>query len=199
MAADDLEIPYAVDARPDTGLHNARLGVWLFIASEVMLFAGLFSAYVLIRTGAASWPQHDRPVVLATINTAVLIASSISMVRAWTALQEQDWGAHRRALALTAALGTLFLGIKGYEYAGHVATGELPSHDVYFALYWTLTGLHALHILGGLVVLLYFLGPGAALWQRRPRQFTNRIEATGLYWHFVDLVWMLLFPVLYLL
>jgi heme/copper-type cytochrome/quinol oxidase subunit 3 len=195
----EIEIPYSVEPRPDTGLHNAKLGVWLFIASEVMLFAGLFSAYILIRTGAAEWPQHERPVMLATVNTAVLIASSITMVMAWAALKVGDWPGHRRALALTAALGLLFLGIKGYEYAGHAAAGELPSRDVYFALYWTLTGLHALHILGGLVVVLYFLGPGSTLWQRRPEQFTNRIEATGLYWHFVDLVWMFLFPLLYLL
>lgn len=194
-----MQIPYTVDVRPDTGLTNAKLGIWLFIASEVMLFAGLFSAYILIRTGASDWPQHDRPVMLAALNTVVLIASSMTMVMAWASLQAKDWAGHRRALVLTILLGTVFLGIKSFEYAGHVAAGELPSHDVYFGLYYTLTGLHALHIAGGLIVLLYFLGPGASLWTRNPGQFTNRIEAAGLYWHFVDLLWMFLFPLLYLL
>lgn len=194
-----MDIPYAVDARPDTGLHNAKLGIWLLIASEVMLFAGLFSAYILIRTGVPAWPQHERPVLLATLNTGLLIASSMTMVTAWASLKNADWAGHRRALALTVVLGTAFLGIKGVEYARHAGAGELPSTDVYFALYYTLTAVHALHIVGGLVVLAYFLGPGASLWTRNPGQFTNRIEAAGLYWHFVDMVWMILFPLLYLL
>jgi cytochrome c oxidase subunit III len=194
-----MESRYAVEARPDTGLHNAKLGVWLFIASEVMLFAGLFSAYVLIRTGSSAWPQHDRAVVLGALNTAILIASSMTMVLAWAALKTNDWAGHRRNLALTILLGTAFLAVKSYEYVSHLRAGERPSTDIYLGLYFTLTGLHALHIVGGLVVLGYFLGPGASLWRRNPEQFANRIEATGLYWHFVDMLWMFLFPLLYLL
>lgn len=194
-----MQIPYTIESRPDTGLHNAKLGIWLFIASEVMLFAGLFSAYILIRTGAPVWPVHDRPVLLGAMNTGVLIASSMSMVMAWASLKMQDWAGHRRYLAVTTLLGLVFLGVKGFEYAEHLGAGEVPSTDVYFALYYALTAVHALHIVGGVVVLLYFLGPGASLWTRAPEQFTNRIEAIGLYWHFVDLLWMFLFPMLYLI
>jgi cytochrome c oxidase subunit 3 len=75
----------------------------------------------------------------------------------------------------------------------------MPSHSTFLAIYYTLTGLHGLHILGGMVVMGYLIGPGAKLWEKNPGQFTNRIEFTGLYWHFVDLVWIFLFPVLYLL
>ena len=70
----------------------------------------------------------------------------------------------------------------------------MPWHSTFLAIYFTLTGLHGLHILGGMVVMAYFLGPGAKLWKKNPEQFTNRIEYTGLYWHFVDLVWIFLFP-----
>lgn len=194
-----MQIPYTVDVRPDTGLYNGKLGVWLFLASEVMLFAGLFSSYVLLRTGSSTWPHHVLPVRMAAVNTGILIASSMTMVMAWAALKMNDWSRHRLFLALTIVLGLAFLGIKMVEYREHIAAGELPSHDTFFAIYYTLTGIHALHIVGGLVAMLYLLGPGARLWATHPEQFTNRIEATGLYWHFVDFVWIFLFPLLYLL
>jgi cytochrome c oxidase subunit III len=84
------------------------------------------------------------------------------------------------------------------EYREHFVAGEFPSHDTFYAIYYTLTGVHGLHVIGGIIVLVYFLGPGARLSRRNPEQFANRIEATGLYWHFVDLVWIFLFPLLYL-
>ena len=194
-----MQIPYTVETRPDTGLHNAKLGIWLFLASEVMLFAGLFSSYVLLRSGSTAWPRHTLPVGMAALNTALLITSSMTMTMAWASLKLHNWSRHRLYLAITAVLGTLFLLIKFEEYREHFAVGELPSHDMFFAIYYTLTGIHALHIAGGLVVMLYFLGPGSRMWVVNPEQFANRIEATGLYWHFVDLIWILLFPVLYLL
>lgn len=194
-----MDIPYSVETRPDTGLYNGKLGIWLFLASEVMLFAGLFSSYILLRTGSAQWPRHVLPVGMATFNTALLITSSMTMVMAWASLKMNNWGRHRLFLAATLVLGLAFLGIKVLEYREHIAAGELPSHDTFFALYWTLTGIHALHIAGGLLVMAYFLGPGARLWAERPEQFTNRIESTGLYWHFVDFIWIFLFPLLYLL
>jgi cytochrome c oxidase subunit 3 len=96
-------------------------------------------------------------------------------------------------------LAGVFLVNKYFEYADHLGKGEAPSHSTFLAIYYTLTGLHGLHILGGMIVMAYLMGPGARLWRRNPDQFTNRIEYTGLYWHFVDLVWIFLFPVLYLL
>ena len=194
-----MDIPYTVETRPDTGLYNGKLGIWLFLASEVMLFGGLFSSYMLIRTGSSTWPQHALSVPMATVNTVVLVSSSITMVMAWASLKMNQWSQHRRYLTLTMLLALVFLVVKGFEYREHLRAGEGPSHDTFFALYFTLTGVHLLHIVGGLVLMAYFLGPGAKLWTRSPEQFTNRIEATGLYWHFVDLVWIFLFPVLYLL
>jgi len=194
-----MQIPYVVETRPDTGLHNAKLGIWLFLASEVMLFGGLFSSYVLLRTGATEWPRHALPLGMATFNTVVLITSSMTMVMAWAALKMNNWSKHRLYLVLTVVLGTIFLVIKFLEYGEHVAAGELPSRNTFFAIYYTLTAVHALHIAGGLATMLYFLGPGARLWAQNPQQFANRIEATGLYWHFVDFVWVFLFPLLYLL
>jgi cytochrome c oxidase subunit III len=258
-----MEVPYTVRPRPDTGIYNAKLGMWLFLASEVMLFGGLFSAYVLLRVGAdpGTWPHGWLNVTLGTVNTVLLAASAITTLLAWAALKAKDFSGFKLYHALTLVLALTFLGIKGYEYRdkfrhyqvelkdgriadGHIvenvpgsadvvlegryvqdrqeladgraahahAAGEIriprdqirkmenygPWHNTYLAMYFTLTGLHALHILGGILVIGWLWGPGSRMWQTDPEHFTNRVEVSGLFWHFVDLVWIFLFPVLYL-
>ncbi len=194
-----MNIPYTVEARPDTGLHNGKFGVWLFLASEVMLFGALFSSYILLRVGAPEWPHGELSVTLGAVNTVILISSSVTMVMAWASLKMGNWARHRLYLGGTFALAALFLVNKYFEYKEHLEAGQGPWHDTFFAIYYTLTGLHGLHIVGGMIVMAYFLGPGAKLWKKEPEHFANRIEGIGLYWHFVDLVWIFLFPVLYLL
>jgi heme/copper-type cytochrome/quinol oxidase subunit 3 len=196
-----MEIPYTVETRPDTGLSNGKLGVWLFLASEVMLFAALFSSYVLLRVGADEWPHGyiELSVPLAFFNTIVLITSSVTMVMAWASLKMNDFGRFRLHLGLTILLALVFLVVKFFEYEHHLVAGEGPSHNTYYAIYFTMTGLHGLHIIGGVIVNAYLWGPGSKMWSIQPARFTNRIEIAGLYWHFVDLVWIFLFPVLYLL
>ena len=196
-----MEIPYTVESREDTGLNNVKLGIWLFLASEVMLFGGLFSSYVLLRVGAETWPQGASilSVPIGTFNTIVLIASSVTMVMAWASLKMQDFGKFRLYGGSTVGLAVLFLVVKAFEYGDKFSHHLYPSESTFLAIYFTLTGLHALHIIGGIIVIGYFVGPGSKMWKTAPEQFTNRIEAVGLYWHFVDLVWIFLFPVLYLL
>ena len=194
-----MNIPYTVEERPDTGLSNPKFGTWLFLASEVMLFGALFSTYIILRTGAEVWPASTLSVTLGAINTVILIGSSVTMVMAWASLKMNDWGKHRLYLIATFVLAGVFLVNKYFEYSEHLHLGEGPSHGTFWAIYYTLTGLHGLHIVGGMVVMAYFIGPGAGMWKKSPDQFANRIECTGLYWHFVDLVWIFLFPVLYLL
>ena len=193
-----MSIPFVVEARPDTGLHNARLGMWLFLASEAMLFGGLFSAYALLRAGAPEWPHGQLGVPLGLFNTAVLLVSSFSMKRACAAARSQDRGGHRMWLGITLALAIVFLAVKGVEYREHIAAGQVPATSTFFAIYYTLTGVHALHLVGGIAVMMYLLGPGSRLWVTRQGQFANRVEATGLYWYFVDVVWVIAFVLLYL-
>jgi cytochrome c oxidase subunit III len=196
-----IEIPYNTTERPDTGLYNAKLGIWLFLASEVMLFGALFSTYVLLRTGADKW-EHGAEflnVPLATLNTMVLIISSVFMVMSWASLKKNDFGKYRLYMGLTILCGVGFLIIKSIEYAHKFETGLFPSTSTFMALYFTMTGLHGLHVIGGMIVNSYLWGPGTKMWKTDPERFTNRIETAGLYWHFVDLVWIFLFPTLYLL
>jgi heme/copper-type cytochrome/quinol oxidase subunit 3 len=194
-----MEIPYTVEARPDTGLYNGKLGIWLFLASEVMLFGALFSTYVLLRTGDPNWVTEPMNVPLATLNTMILITSSVTVVFSWASLRLRDFAKFRLYFALTFLLAAGFMVVKAFEYSAEFSHGLYPWTNNYMAVYFTLTGLHGLHVLGGMVVIAYLIGPGAKMWKSEPARFTNRIETTGLYWHFVDLVWIFLFPSLYLL
>ena len=194
-----MNIPYTVEARPDSGLTNGKLSIWLFLASEVMLFGALFSTYIILRTGAVEWPHGELNVWLGMANTFILIGSSVTMVMAWASLKMHDFSKHRIYLIATFVLAGIFLVNKYFEYADHLARGEGPAHSTFLAIYFTLTGLHMLHVLGGMAVNAYLLGPGSKLWKTDPVWFTNRVENSGLFWHFVDLVWIFLFPTLYLL
>ena len=198
----ELEIPYNVRPRPDTGLYNAKLGIWLFLASEVMLFGALFSTMILLRTGVAHWPRGvdvGLNVPLATLNTFVLIGSSVTVIMAWASFRLGKFNTGRLYLLATLLCGLGFMVIKSIEYAHKFEHHLYPSKSNFLAIYFTMTGLHGLHVLGGMVVFGYLAGPGSKMWTHERERYTNRIEVVGLYWHFVDLVWIFLFPTLYLL
>ncbi len=134
-----MDIPYTVSARPDTGLYNAKVGIWLFLASEVMLFGGLFSAYIFLRVGADyPWPIHELPIAPGFINTMVLIFSSVTIVMAWASLKLRRFGQYKLYMALTVACAATFMVLKAFEYKakfehysvtlsdGTILTGHLP-------------------------------------------------------------------------
>jgi heme/copper-type cytochrome/quinol oxidase subunit 3 len=210
-----MEIPYTTQVRPDTGLTNPKLGIWLFLASEVMLFGSLFSSYVLLRSGAPEWPVQSEilSVPLAAMTTVVLIASSVTMVMAWASLaphtaavrsgdrdaEARALGRYRLYMGLTILGGAIFLVVKAFEYGDKFSHHLYPATNNFLGLYFTLTGLHALHVILGMIVNGYFWGPGTRMWHREPERFANRIEVAGIYRHIVDGVWIFIFPVLYFL
>ena len=196
-----MDIPYITEAHPETGVVNSKLGIWLFLASEVMLFGALFSTYIILRLGAVEWPHGSTilNVPLATLNTLVLISSSVTMVMSWASLKMNDFAKGKMYMWVTVALACVFLVVKYFEYTAKFEHGLFPSTSTFLAIYFTITGLHGLHVIGGIVVISYLAGPGSKLWATSHDMYANRIEATGLYWHFVDLVWIFLFPTLYLL
>ncbi|WCJ58665.1 heme-copper oxidase subunit III [Fontisphaera persica] len=284
MSSAAMEIPYTVTPRRETGLYNGKLGIWMFIASEVMLFGALFSSYAALRTGADFWPTRMMSLAMGTMNTAILISSSILVVMGWTALKLKQFDKFKLYQGLTLLCAVVFLCIKGVEYrqkfihyevwltdqaaeklaaahphheqwlkepgvfpgrrsiTGHLEgnpwllthkqlkakgvqeitlypdvaagghaeplkiavsdifrmTAYAPAHSSYFAIYYALTGLHALHVIGGIIVMFYLWGPGRRMWFTEPERFTNRIECSVVYWHFVDFVWLIVFPLFYL-
>jgi cytochrome c oxidase subunit III len=196
-----MEIPYTVAPRADTGLTSGKIGIWLFLASEVMLFGSLFASYVMLRVGALEWPRGATylNIPLATLNTVILISSSVTMVLAWASLAKGSLPRFRLFMAITILCGLAFLVVKFFEYDAKFHHGYFPSTNTFLAIYFTLTGLHGLHVIAGMAVNSWLWGPGAAMWKTDPVHFTNRVENAGLFWHLVDLVWIFLFPVLYLL
>ncbi len=343
-----MQIPHEVTARPDTGLYNAKLGIWLFLASEVMLFGGLFSAYIFLRLGAEDgyWPRGLLNVPVGAMNTAILIASSVTVVLAWASLKMRKLQQYKLWMGISILCGVTFLGVKliyewpqkfdhfgafikkselahydqylgnnylkekglaprmeisghlhgveitadavgkekldaflhdhhlkmeaghGAEHAGvqvvtgaHLKPGTVerleklpgvklvafevaldpvnaeptnpesdkphfwykgatekigkierkdveswsafaPKHSSYFAVYFTITGLHGLHVLAGVIIMIYLWLPiwgGTHMFKRNPEHLANRVEVVGLFWHFVDLVWIFVFPIFYLL
>lgn len=190
----------AIAVETNTGIPNGKLGMWVFLASEIMLFGSFISAYVILRTGSSYFLIPSREMLgipLATLNTFILITSSVSMVLALDSIQRNDNAKMIRYLQITLLLAFAFLGIKGYEYHHKIAEGITISSGLFGSFYYTLTGLHALHILGGIGFITYLL----VLARRGHWSAENhaRVEYCGLYWHFVDLVWVILFPIFYLL
>jgi cytochrome c oxidase subunit 3 len=191
----------------------STLGMWLFLATEVLFFGGLFAAYSIYRNWYPvpfSEASRTLDIVLGSVNTVVLITSSLTMALAVHAAQTD---ARRRLVALlvtTMVLGAVFLGIKGVEYAHKFAEQHVPGPgfhfepeasaalaQVFFSLYFVMTGLHALHMIIGLGVLAWMLW-----WTVNGRitaEYSSPVEISGLYWHFVDIVWIFLFPLLYLI
>jgi cytochrome c oxidase subunit 3 len=185
-----------------------RLGMWIFIATELLFFGGLLFAYLYGRThwphGFALASRHTH-VVLGTLNTAVLLTSSalIALAVATSECESQRrWTA--RLLWLTAALGGAFLAIKGFEYFKEIGEGLYPQRGfplgepgaaLFFWLYWLMTGVHAVHLVIGMGAVGVFAW-GAQ--RRRPWASSHRTDVLALYWHFVDVIWIFLYPLLYL-
>ena len=185
-------IPYTIERRADTGVNNVTLGVWLFIASEVMLFGALFSAYALLRTSAPEWPSGLDLLHLdyGLANTLVLLIMTIVFWQARNAPIPKA----RRHLLIASLLAVAFLAVKTLEYSGEIARGLVPSVRTFMALYFTITGLHALHVVAGLVANLWAYAGAKAVGEPMTR---GRLAALALYWAFVDVVWIIILVLMY--
>jgi cytochrome c oxidase subunit 3 len=191
----------------------STLGMWVFLLTEVLFFGGLFITYLVYRLWypeAFAAASHTLDITLGTVNTAVLIGSSLTMALAVFASQVGNRRQLMFFLVATMVLGAVFLGIKGVEYshkfhehhvpgaAFHFEIEELSRHaQIFFSLYFVMTGLHALHMIIGLGIMTWML-----IWSWRgiiTPEYASPIEISGLYWHFVDIVWIFLFPLLYLI
>lgn len=181
-----------------SGLENARLATMFFIAAEIMFFAGLISAYFVLRTGAAQWPpplQPRLPVLVTGLNTLVLLGSSFAMVR--TLGDRSDGARVVRGLAVTGALGVVFLAVQGYEWARLVGYGLTMTSGAYGATFYTLIGAHGLHVAGALAWLaIVFAGVRRGRFLEPP---AAGLRACGMYWHFVVALWPVLYVMVYLL
>lgn len=179
-----------------TDFPTGKLGIWVFLVSEIMFFTGLIGSYIVLRLGSVGWPVPGTilNVGLLAVNTVVLLTSSLTMALAVDAIKRGHRPALQRWLAATAGLGLLFVVIKGYDYRHMWHRGFTISSDLFGSCYYMLTGFHALHVLSGVVLLLY-LSSAAARGAFSAAQY-GRVEYGGLYWHFIDIVWVILFAIL---
>lgn len=191
---------------------SSAMGMWLFLVTEILFFGGLFAAYLVYRISypaAFQDASHHLDLLLGGVNTAVLIGSSLTMAMAVYAAQTGNRTQQMVYLVLTMLLGVAFLGIKAVEYshkfhdnlvpgASFQFEGRDPVHaQLFFSLYFVMTGLHAIHMVVGLGIMLVLLW--MAYRGRFTRAYHTPVEISGLYWHFVDIVWIFLFPLLYLI
>jgi cytochrome c oxidase subunit III len=197
---------------PEQQRESATLGMWLFLVTEIMFFGGFFLAYLVYRVQyqeAFFEASHHLNIVAGGINTAVLITSSLTMALAVWASQVGRRKATVVFMLLTMALGLVFLGIKAYEYHHKFVENLVPGPsfhwpgphadhvEIFYSLYFGMTGLHALHMVIGVGVLAALLRPA---WKGKyTPEYNTPVECFGLYWHFVDIVWIFLFPLLYLI
>jgi heme/copper-type cytochrome/quinol oxidase subunit 3 len=175
-----------------------KLGMWVFLAGETMVFGGLMGVFILVAIYHGGWGADGAHVnwPLGAINTLVLFTSSLTAALAQGAARLQDSARAKRYLGATALLGVLFLVIKTFEYAGDFREGFTPLAALFWSFYYLMTGLHVLHLLAGVVVIL-----GLMLWvtPRTPANWLERkLKYVCLYWYFVETVWVFLFALVYL-
>ncbi len=191
---------------------SAVLGMWAFLVTEVLFFGGLFVVYAVYRSlHAESFAEGSNhlSIALGAFNTVVLIGSSLTMALAVLAGHQGDNRAVARWIVATMVLGAVFLGVKAFEYGGKFHDGLIPGTrfaadalqhgqvEIFFSLYFAMTGLHAFHMVIGFGLMLWLLRLARA--RRFSAEYSTPVEMVGLYWHFVDIVWIFLFPLLYLI
>ena len=180
------------------GLTAGRLGVWILISSEIVLFAGLIGSYILFRMAHSEWAEESRKLnlIAGTLNTLLLLTSNFFMMKAGARAEEEKLEESKNFMQYTILLAFGFLGVKAFEYTMELGHGDTPASGDFWSFYFLMTGIHALHILGGIVAI-------GLLWLRAVKgtlgPLRHRVALTGLYWSFVEIVWIFLFPLLYLL
>lgn len=208
-------------ARREIGadVYNEKLGIWVFLGSEVMFFTALIGAYIILRFGSPEFwalPNQILNVPVTAINTFLLICSSVTMVKAFASIQDGDQKKLQLYMVATVIIGAAFVGVQAYEYTTLIHEGFLPSGyaagshfaelaaegklpasvSVYGSSFYTMTGFHGFHVATGVVCMSF------VTWKAFRGKYTKEdhrgVEVIGLYWHFVDLVWIILFTIVYL-
>jgi heme/copper-type cytochrome/quinol oxidase subunit 3 len=186
---------YDYDSGPPVA--RGKFAIWLFLATEVMFFSGLIGAYIVLRSAAESWPdpQDWLAVDITALNTFILITSSWLMVKALFASKKGDRRGLVFWLGLTILGGATFVGIQVYEYFQLYFEGALPRTNLFWSTFYVMTGFHGTHVIVGV---LWLIVVWVAALRGRYDKNNLGVELAGLYWHFVDLVWVLLFTIVYL-
>ena len=185
--------PIATD-RSATGMTTGKLALYWVIGSEIVIFGGLLASYLMHRLGHGEWGDYaaNTNTWAGAFNTLVLLSSSLSAVLAHQAAEKGDGPKAARLLFFTIGGGAIFLCVKSYEWTHEILEGFTIQSSGFWAYYYTAAGLHAFHVIAGMLVMLWVASTA------KKNQELHRVENVGIYWHFVDLVWIFLFPLLYI-
>jgi heme/copper-type cytochrome/quinol oxidase subunit 3 len=180
--------------RSAAGLPTGRLAVWWLVASEIVIFGGLLASYVMFRLSHDAFAEQaaHTNTWIGAFNTLVLLTSSLSAVLAHKAAEAGNGARAARLLWATILGGCVFLVVKGFEWTSEIQAGFTISSNTFWSFYYTAAGIHASHVLAGAIVMMFVARDAA---QNRE---LHRVELAGIYWHFVDVVWIFLFPLLYI-
>ena len=180
--------------RSAAGIPTGRLALWWILASEIVIFGGLLAAYIMHRLAHDAWAnqaEHTN-LVIGSVNTFVLLTSSLSAVLAHQAAEEGNGRKAANLLGLTMLGGITFAVLKAFEWTAEISLGYTITSNTFWSFYYTAAGLHAFHVIAGVVIMGF-----VAVAARRGAEL-HRVELIGIYWHFVDVVWIFLFPLLYI-
>ena len=188
-------------AEPGSGVYNEKLGMWVFLGSEVMFFTALIGSYIILRVAnPGGWPPLSERVLnvpVTAVNTFLLICSSVTMVKAYASIADGNQKMLQRWLVLTVLIGAMFVGIQVVEYRELIHKGFIPSAGLFPSTFYTMTGFHGFHVTMGVLCMSF------VTWKAFRGKYTGAdhrgVEVIGLYWHFVDLVWIILFTIVYLI
>ena len=189
-----------VNREAGAGVYNEKLGMWVFLGSEVMFFTALIGSYIILRVAhPEAWaaPGKVLNVPITAVNTFLLICSSVTMVKAFASAQDGLQRPMCYWLLATCIIGATFVGVQAFEYHHLIEKGFVPSEGLYGSTFYTMTGFHGFHVTVGVICLSF------VTWKAFRGKYTSTdhrgVEVVGLYWHFVDLVWIILFTIVYLI
>lgn len=187
-----------VEPASATGIPHDKVGMWVFLCSEIMFFTGLIGSYIVLRFASPVWPHPGNTlnIWLTALNTFILICSSVTMVQALASVRDGDIRKLKLFLSLTLLFGAIFLSIQAYEYRHLLHKGFNPHASLFGSVFYTTTGFHGFHVFCGVICMAFVTGK-AFLGKYTPANHQG-VETIGLYWHFVDLVWIILFTIIYL-
>ncbi|MBW2371346.1 MAG: cytochrome c oxidase subunit 3 [Deltaproteobacteria bacterium] len=182
------------NTRSAAGIPTGRLGVWWVIASEIVIFGGLLGSYIMHRLAHDAWTAEaaHTNMWIGAFNTFVLLTSSLFAVLAHAAAVDGDGKKAAKRLLVTCALGATFVVVKAFEWNMEISHGYTITANTFWSFYYTAAGLHALHVIAGVIIMLIVAKAAAKNLE------LHRVELIGIYWHFVDVVWIFLFPLLYI-
>ncbi len=182
------------NTRTAAGIPTGRLAVWWVVASEIVIFGGLLASYIMQRLAHPEWAEQAAVtnVWIGGFNTFVLLTSSLSAVLAHQAAEHGDGKKAAKLLYFTCLGAVTFLVVKGFEWTSEISHGYTLQSNTFWSFYYTAAGIHALHVIAGGIIMLFVAADA-----KHGREL-HRVELIGIYWHFVDIVWIFLFPLLYI-